>query len=78
MPNPIILYDQFICDLTNKLIIKPNYQNFNLCISGGGMAAMYSAGIIDFLQNLHHSKKININNIYCTSAGAIAGLFFIW
>ncbi len=46
MTFPIILYDQFIYDLTNKLIIKPNYQTFNLYISGGGMASMYNCGIV--------------------------------
>ena len=75
---PKLDFEPFIQQLTKDITIKEvENQHINLCLSGGGMGSMYSSGICGFLLQLIQEKRIKINHVYGTSAGAIAGFFFI-
>ena len=60
---------------TNNYNIK--YYEFDIIISGGGFAGYYYAGTFEIIKNLKMENKIKINKIYATSAGVLAGIFYL-
>jgi hypothetical protein len=76
---PILYIEEYIDSLTKdeKIHVPECKQNINVCISGGGMAAMYFAGCGSFLTYMTKNNNLKIHNIYGTSSGSIAGLILL-
>ena len=53
------------------------YYEFDIVISGGGFAGYYYAGTFEIFKYLERLNKIKINKIYATSAGVLAGIFYL-
>ena len=53
------------------------YYEFDIVISGGGFAGFYYAGTFEIIKYLKMANKIKINKIYATSAGVLAGIFYL-
>ena len=53
------------------------YYEFDIIISGGGFAGYYYAGTFEIIKYLKKENKIKINKIYATSAGVLAGIFYL-
>jgi hypothetical protein len=66
------------------LIESEDYSNnifrrkINVALSGGGMAGCYQSGVIAYLLYLHHKKRLDIGQVYGTSAGAVAGVVLLY
>ena len=67
-------------DYVSKLTTITQYSEsipINICLSGGGMAGMYQSGVLAYIYSLYLQKKIKINHIYGTSAGAFSGIILL-
>ena len=53
------------------------YYEFDLVLSGGGCSGYYYAGTFEIIKHLEKANKIKINKIYATSAGVLAGIFYL-
>jgi hypothetical protein len=76
---PQIQFDSYIEALATKpyVCVPKDKTEINVCISGGGMASMYSSGLLTFLYYLEKHDKITVKHVYGTSAGAISGFFYL-
>jgi hypothetical protein len=79
---PKINYESYVSNLTDDIMSldEKNMENtnpINICISGGGMAAIYGSGILFVILSLYQKKQIQINHIYGTSAGAFSAFMFL-
>jgi hypothetical protein len=76
---PAINFEEYTLTLAKDIHIdEPENKHVNICISGGGLAAVYSCGVLAVISELVKQGKLQIHHIYSTSAGALAGLFFIF
>ena len=75
---PEINFEEYISTMAKDLYIHDvENKHINICISGGGLAVMYAAGVLGVIVELVKQRKLQIHHIYSTSAGAMAGILFI-
>ena len=76
---PQIHFDTFIEDLAKgeEINVPEDKREINVCVSGGGMACMYSSGLLAFLYYLEKHNKVKIKHLYGASAGAISCFFYL-
>ena len=68
----------YIEPLAKTVSVDNAYRTINLCLTAGGIAGVYQAGVTGYLLALYNDKKIFFNRIYGSSAGAFAGAFFLF
>jgi hypothetical protein len=76
---PPINYEEYTLMLAKDIQIhEPENKHVNVCISGGGLATLYASGPLSIIAELVKQSKIQVHHIYTTSAGAFAGIFFMF
>lgn len=61
----------------NNIELNNCNKKCDLVISGGGFSGFYHAGFFTLLKKLIKTDKIEIRNIYATSAGVLSSIFFL-
>lgn len=72
-----IKLNKYANHLATQTEICDELKTINLIFGAGGLAGYYSVGIAGYINSLVLNKKIQINNIYGTSCGALISVVLI-
>mgnify|MGYP001157188184 CR=1 FL=1 len=69
------MYNKEIRNLIKNINIK-QIKKLNIVLEGGALNGGYLLGIVLFIKELEHQKKLKVNKISGTSIGALVGLTY--
>ena len=68
-------FDSYINKLVDECSVIPG--SYDICITTGGLACFTGAGFSTFMYHMQINNKLNIDKIYCGSAGVMVAIHLI-